>query len=260
MQPAGASAEAGAGWRREARANAWPSREFSLERSLSRHYSRDVPADDSGQEPPAPLESREITDARTLRALAHPVRIKLVEELTLGGAMTATEVGERIGESPTTCSFHLRQLARYGFVEEAGGGRGRARPWRIRHFGMSVPGPRKLDPAAELAAEVLSRLARERWFARHQAWQEAKAAYPPEWRDAADNSEFVLYLTASELRELNDELAGFLLPRVRERIADPSARPPGAVPVELLLLSYPIAPPQPGAGVPGGQPPAQEDT
>ena len=68
---------------------------------------------------------RELTDSRTLRALTHPVRIALIEALLLGGAMTATEVGERMGESPTTCSFHLRQLAKYGFVEEAGGGKGR---------------------------------------------------------------------------------------------------------------------------------------
>ena len=66
---------------------------------------------------------RQLTDSRTLRALTHPVRIALIEALLLGGAMTATEVGEQIGESPTTCSFHLRQLAKYGFVEEAGGGR-----------------------------------------------------------------------------------------------------------------------------------------
>jgi DNA-binding transcriptional ArsR family regulator len=205
-----------------------------------------VPDSDAPPPPPAVPELREITDARTLRALAHPVRIKLVEELTFGGPMTATEVGERIGESPTTCSFHLRQLARYGFVEEAGGGRGRARPWRIRHIGMTIPGPGKLDAAAELAAGLLGRLARDRWFARHQAWHEAKAAYPPEWRDAAGDSEWVLYLTADELRELNDELIGRVVPRFRERVTDPSTRPPGAVPVEMILLTYPIGPPPGG--------------
>jgi DNA-binding transcriptional ArsR family regulator len=215
-------------------------------------------SDDARQEPAAGPELREITDARTLRALAHPVRIKLVEELTLRGPMTATEVGERIGESPTTCSFHLRQLARYGFVEEAGGGRGRARPWRMRHIGMTVPGPRKLDPAAELAAATLMRLTRERWFARHQAWQETKAAYPPEWQDAADSSDFLYYLTLEEFRQLNRELRELLLPRFWERLSDPSARPPGSVPVELLLLSYPIEMPELGGGP--GQPPDAEGT
>jgi len=188
---------------------------------------------------------REITDARTLRALAHPVRIKLLEELTLGGPMTATEVGERIGESPTTCSFHLRQLARYGFVEEAGGGRGRARPWRMRHIGITVPGPGKLDATAEIVASTVLRMARERWFARHQTWQETKAAYPKEWRDAAEDSQFLFYLTPDELADLNQELVALLRTRFRDRLGDPSRRPSGAVPVELLLLSYPVSPPRP---------------
>jgi predicted ArsR family transcriptional regulator len=76
------------------------------------------------------------------------VRIALIEELIAGGAMTATQVGERIGESATTCSFHLRQLAKYGFVEEAGGGRGRARPWRLTSVGMSFS-PGGAPPADE---------------------------------------------------------------------------------------------------------------
>ncbi|HEY6791632.1 MAG TPA: hypothetical protein VI365_30395, partial [Trebonia sp.] len=135
---------------------------------------------------------------------------------------------------------------------EAGGGRGRARPWRMRHIGMTVPGPGKLDATAEIAASAVARLFRGRWFARHQAWQETKAAYPKEWRDAPDDSEFVFYLTPEELKELNQELLAILRPRNRDRLTDPSRRPPGAVPVELLLLSYPIAMPPPGGGdVPG---------
>ena len=191
-------------------------------------------------------EPRKITDARTLRALAHPVRIALFEELAVGGAMTATEVGERIGESATTCSFHLRQLARYGFVEEAGGGRGRARPWRMRHIGMKVPESGKLDATAQIAADTFNRLARERWLARHQAWQETKAAYPTQWRDAAEDSEYLLYATPDELKELTQELHAILGPRYRDRLTDPSSRPPGAAPVELLVLAYPIAPPAAG--------------
>src|SRR5215469_1437227 len=132
----------------------------------------------SGQAPRPEL--RKVTDARTMRALAHPVRIALLEELVLGGAMTATEIGERIGESPTTCSFHLRQLAKYGFVEEAGGGKGRARPWRLTSIGISF-GNTNDDPAAEVAAGALSRLVRERWLARYRAWEETKASYPRRW-------------------------------------------------------------------------------
>ena len=123
-----------------------------------------------------------------MRALAHPVRIALLEELVLGGALTATEIGERIGESPTTCSFHLRQLAKYGFVEEAGGGKGRARPWRLTSIGMSLPATHD-DPETEIAAGALTRLVRERQLDRYRTWVEKRSAYPRPWQDAAGDSD-----------------------------------------------------------------------
>jgi DNA-binding transcriptional ArsR family regulator len=183
-----------------------------------------------------------ITDARRLRALAHPVRIALLEELSIYGPMTATQVGERIGETPTTCSFHLRQLAKYGFVEEAGGGKGRARPWRVTSVHMSIDGDDG-DAETQIAAGTLLRLFRERTFARAARWQETRAAFPREWRDAANNSEFVSYLTPAELKKLNEDMFALLYPWT-ERLTDPSKRPPGALPVETLMLSYPIAPPE----------------
>src|ERR1700761_9081023 len=72
----------------------------------------------------------ELTDPRALRAYAHPVRMKLVGLLRTEGPLTATRAGELLGESSGTTSFHLRQLAKYGLVEEAGGGTGREKPWR----------------------------------------------------------------------------------------------------------------------------------
>ena len=185
-------------------------------------------------------EPRKLTDAQTLRALAHPVRIALYEELAFGGAMTATELGERIGETPTTCSFHLRQLAKYGFVEEAGGGKGRARPWRLTSVGWNIPAAH--DPETQIAGDAVLRLSRERAFARYQRWQETKAGYPREWYEAADDSDYVTYVTSEELGQLNQELHA-VLERFRDRLADPAKRPPGALPVETLLLSYPIEPP-----------------
>jgi DNA-binding transcriptional ArsR family regulator len=196
---------------------------------------------------------RKITDARTMRALAHPVRIALLEELVLGGALTATELGERIGESPTTCSFHLRQLAKYGFVEEAGGGKGRARPWRLTSIGISFSNTSD-DPAAELAANVLSRLVHERQLDRHRAWLDNKASYPRPWRDAANDSEYLFYLTPSELKEINQEIADLLLPRFHGRLTDPAQRPAGSAPVEMLLFTFPLQLPaaesdsEPGSG------------
>jgi DNA-binding transcriptional ArsR family regulator len=208
--------------------------------------------DDHGSSQPSPdpavrPELRRVTDAQTMRALAHPVRIALLEELVFGGALTATEIGERIGESPTTCSFHLRQLAKYGFVEEAGGGKGRARPWRLTSMGISF-GNTHDDPAAEIAAGTLSRLVRERWLERYRSWVETKGTYPREWRDATDESEYLFYLTADELKEVNRELSDMLLSRFRDRLTDPALRPAGSVPVEMLLFSYPLSLPAPESG------------
>jgi len=190
-------------------------------------------------------EPRKITDAQSLRALAHPVRMALVEALTMGGAMTATQVGEQIGESPTTCSFHLRQLAKYGFVEEAGGGKGRARPWRMTSIGFSLTGASG-DPESELASNLVLQVARERQLARYRTWVETKSSYPREWRTASEDSEYLYYLTADELKQLVSEVSAILLPRFRERLADPSNRPAEAVPVELLLFAYPISHPLAG--------------
>ncbi len=219
-----------------------------------------MPLDDSdrGAERPGETasylsEMREVSDARTLRALTHPVRIALLEALSLGGAMTATELGEQIGESPTTCSFHLRQLAKYGFVEEAGGGKGRARPWKMTSIGMNIRGIG--DPETEIAAAALGQLVTDRQIGRYQAWTRSMAGYPREWRRAAGTSEWVLFLTPDELKQLNDELAEVLVSRFRERLTDRSARPSGALPVEYLLFSYPIA--VPGADS-GGDPPSGE--
>jgi predicted transcriptional regulator len=72
---------------------------------------------------------KRLTDPRALRALAHPLRISLVGLLRREGPLTATRAGGLLGESSASCSFHLRQLAKYGLVEEAGGGKGRERPW-----------------------------------------------------------------------------------------------------------------------------------
>jgi DNA-binding transcriptional ArsR family regulator len=190
-------------------------------------------------DPPDPLGT--LSDARTLRALTHPVRIALLEALTLGGALTATQAAEQIGESPTTCSFHLRQLARYGFVEEAGGGKGRARPWRISSIGWNIATGG--DPEAEVAASVLLRLIRGRQTERYQAWLQTKSSYPREWQEQSIDGQWLFYLTAAEMQELGTELYNMLLPRFAER-ADPARRPPGTVPVELLVFAYPIELPQ----------------
>jgi DNA-binding transcriptional ArsR family regulator len=193
---------------------------------------------------------RRISDAKTMRALSHPVRIAIMEALSRGGAMTATQVGERIGESPTTCSFHLRQLEKYGFVEEAGGGQGRSRPWRMARYGFSFA-VNDEDPETELASNALQGLIHDRLQRRYRTWIETRHSYPRAWQKAASETEAVLYCTAEELQQLNDELCAVLLPRFRERLENPELRPPDAVAVDVYLQAYPMEHPRPDPGQAG---------
>ena len=209
---------------------------------------------------------RRVTDAATLRALSHPVRIALIEALFLGGSMTATELGERIGETPTTCSFHLRQLAKFGWVEEAGGGKGRARPWRMTSVGFETPSTH-VNREADVASGVLISMFRERALDRYRTWLQHRTTYPTPWRKAATDSEYFYYLTVEELAQLSQELNDVLSRwHYAERITDPSTRPAGSVPVELLAFAYPVDfPPdsdeQAGtdSGAPGAGDPSQDE-
>jgi DNA-binding transcriptional ArsR family regulator len=179
---------------------------------------------------------RELTDPKTMRALAHPTRLRLLEVLAHEGELTATEAGERIGESPASCSFHLRQLAKYGFVEEAPRTGGRRRPWRPKGIGMRFTDVHE-DRETAQAAGALARVLRDRNLARAQRGLDARAYEPPEWRRVLGESEFTLYVTPEEFAALDAEVTEMLL-RYQDRLANPALRPEGAQPVQVLLMGY----------------------
>jgi predicted ArsR family transcriptional regulator len=201
-------------------------------------------ADDSPDRPKTRQVTR-LTDPRALRAMAHPIRLSLIAVLRREGPLTATQAGDLINESSASCSFHLRQLAKYGFVAESGGGRGRQRPWRLSGFGLRFSEVQD-NPQATLAAEALERALRGRTFARLQTWYETRRSYPTAWQEAAESGESLLWVTPEELRALLADLVT-LLERYRPRLADPSLRPAGALPVEVLTFAYPIRPAGEGA-------------
>ena len=172
-----------------------------------------------------------------MRALAHPLRLQLLELLAHEGELTATDASERIGESPASCSFHLRQLAKYGFVEEAPRTQGgRRRPWRRTDVGMHFTDAHE-DPETAEAARALERLLRDRNLARAQRGLDERLAQPPEWRAVLGASDFTLYVTPDELRTLDDQVVA-LVRRYEDRIADPARRPPASRPVELLMMAF----------------------
>jgi hypothetical protein len=187
-------------------------------------------------------EPRELTDPKTLRALTHPVRLALLEVLTLEGTLTATEAGELIGESSTTCSFHFRQLAKYGFVEEAGHGPGRQRPWKLVHIGMSFSDVND-DPEMTVAAKTLEKMMIDRAFGRLQNFYNTRSSYPKQWQENSGSFENILHVTVEELQQVEEECSAIFL-RYRDRLADPALRPPDSLPVEFLLFGFPMRLPE----------------
>lgn len=177
-----------------------------------------------------------------MRALTHPLRLALLELLWREGSVNATEAASELGESQASCSFHLRQLAKFGFVQEVQGVRGRARPWRLSARGMRVANVQD-DPKAAIAWVALERLLRDRQLDRYRAWLEGRSAHSREWRDAAYHNHSVAWLTPEELHTVADQVAELLSNIFADRRDDPAARPAGALPVELLSIGYPMPPP-----------------
>jgi DNA-binding transcriptional ArsR family regulator len=196
---------------------------------------------ESATRPRTTVGLRDVRDARELRALAHPVRLALLEELAVGPA-TATELAERVGESAANCSWHLRQLARYGFIEEAGGGTGRQRPWRMAQV-PSVGAPGEADEQElELARDALIDVVLDRHVAAWRRWQARRRQEPAPWRDASFAMQSIDWLTVEELAAFTDELRQlyerhFGGPR-QDRL-EPSGRPPGSRLVRHVAWAIP---------------------
>ncbi|MCM6772424.1 helix-turn-helix domain-containing protein [Nocardia sp. CDC159] len=182
--------------------------------------------------------STRLTDPRALRAYAHPTRLALVALLRRRGPLTATQAAEAIGESVASCSFHLRQLAKYGLVEEAGGGRGREKPWRASAMFTSWE-DESSDPVAAAAAEALELSVAERYFELTTRWIRDRAGEEAQWREAAWFGDTVLHLTAAELRELGARMDELVRPFL-DRLEDGTARPAGSRPVTVLRVAFPV--------------------
>ncbi len=163
--------------------------------------------------------------------------MKLVGLLRTEGPLTATRAGELLGESSGTCSFHLRQLAKYGLVEEAGGGRGREKPWRATTTSTdwdAVAG----TPELAAATGMLNTTVAEGYFEQLMRWLEASQDEPAQWQGAAMLGDRILYLTAEELAELKGKVQE-MLDVYFERLVKPELRPPGSRLVSYLTIAFP---------------------
>jgi DNA-binding transcriptional ArsR family regulator len=184
-------------------------------------------------------KDREINDAQTMRAYAHPVRLALLDAIRRDGELTASRAAELLDESPGNMSWHLQTLAKYGFIEEAPGGKGRARPWRLAATETTTIKPAPDDMAANAVVDALVEQVMQRSMEEAQDWVRRRHSYPVEWQNATFLSDHLSYLTPDELNELRDEI-GALMHRYSER-ADKNKRPADALPVRISAGAYPLA-------------------
>jgi len=160
----------------------------------------------------------------------HPVRTALLELLAETGTITATEAAQRLGYSSGLCSFHLRQLARHGVIEEAPHrGRGRVRPWRLRTESTDHPTGQDVPGFDDLARSLEDES--------YQRWLAHRAHAPAEWqRDESFSA--VVHLTPEEMTELAEALRRVLRP-YQER-GERGRGPAGTTPAGAIIRLFPL--------------------
>jgi hypothetical protein len=178
---------------------------------------------------------RTISDPKALRALAHPLRMRLLHLINQEGALTATQCAAMVGESVANCSYHLNTLARYDYIEHAAGGQGREKPWRVVHEGheWSDVGT---DTESSLAAEAASAAFLDFAFDLIRERFKVIGLEPEDWQEAVGVDDTSDYLTAAEVTAMREEIRA-IMRRHRNRRDDPAARPDGARPVHFVLAT-----------------------
>jgi predicted ArsR family transcriptional regulator len=183
----------------------------------------------------------------------HPVREALLELIRHDGEITATDAARELGGSTGLYSFHLRQLARHGLIEEAPGARGRLRPWRIARSRATGPeeqpavhsagaGTPRRSPG--IGTHELGDVARGLEDESYRRWLEHRDAAPERWRRDEAFSQ-VVYLTPDEMAGMAEVIRA-LVGQYRYREDKPGARPRGAAPVAVVARLFPLL--EPGAG------------
>ncbi|GAA1905662.1 ArsR/SmtB family transcription factor [Streptantibioticus ferralitis] len=192
---------------------------------------------DEVESTPEPARPARRIDARSLRGLAHPLRMRIFELLSLDGPATATRLAERLGENTGTVSWHLRHLAEHGFIEEeAGRGTKRERWWRRAGVSNELnTADFRDDPDTRGALSVYVHELVQQYFNRvmnyvGEDWDDG-------WRNAGTLADWPdLRLTPGQLAALNAELAAVI---ARHTLAPGTAPAPGALPVVVQLQSFP---------------------
>jgi DNA-binding transcriptional ArsR family regulator len=184
----------------------------------------------------------EIGDPKAIKALAHPLRLDLIELLGGISPATAAQCGRALGVSQASCSFHLRQLARYGFVEDAGqGGDRRERLWRLADRRLRLAPGQDQDP---VVTRQLSQVVATREMERILDHLERRPGEPEEWRDADVLMTAKLPLSAAELADIKARWNEILAPYLARDAAGGSQIGPGQRHVRFFLAASPQPEPE----------------
>lgn len=183
-----------------------------------------------------PRRRRLLDDPLAIRAMAHPVRLDLQALLGKEGPLTAADAARRLGISQALASHHLRQLAKYDFVEPAPGKDNRERPWRLVSTSQTWRGAR-LTTEGAAAADILEQLIAERALNTLTDWQQRRRTEPDVLVENSGISHTGIYLTSEELAELEERINALLQRYVDERpIDDKSTRPPGSRLIDITRI------------------------
>lgn len=192
------------------------------------------------------LRSRVLDDPVVIRALAHPLRHDLMGVIGRLGRATTAQAARELGISHGLASHHLRQLAKYGWVERVAGKNNQERPWRLVATSYTWE-EAALTPEGSAAVDVFERVVAERALERFAGWQQRRGGWPEQWRRYTGLGTSTVYLTQTELEELTAATDALLMRYVRERpLDDVAARPPGSVAVDFTVFAIPAAEHPPG--------------
>ncbi len=192
-----------------------------------------VPASSPGVTYQAHEGEQVVTDPVRIRALAHPFRLQLLDYLSDVPQATATECAEALNESVASCSFHLRTLAKHGYIEPAARN-GREKPWKVVSSTRSQSIDRE-QPGSVHAVSTLASMHVSRETERIQDWLGHAPAQQVEDIDFTTVHSNSFYLTHEEMAELREELLT-LAQRFDGRWADPGLRPEGSKPARLFAV------------------------
>ncbi|MFJ8662970.1 helix-turn-helix domain-containing protein [Streptomyces sp. NPDC093795] len=188
-------------------------------------------------------ETRRITDLGTLKAISHPLRMRLYRALFVARTATASQLAEQVEEAVSLVSYHLRKLAEHGLVEEAEAQStdGRERWWQPSSYGVSI---RDEDvrgtPELAAASDALGRTISEQRVELHQRFLDERLTWSDTWRSASVSSEWLPRLTAAELSALGEELEAVFEKYDRKaRAAEAAGDTEGRENVAIHLNAFP---------------------